>query len=177
MAYSFQPIGFDWLPNVSFFPTIGNSNGVTTANSAYSAYQYNGSRANSEYFGFGTNEYDREFNSAENAINRQFQADEAAKERAWSEYMRDTSFLSTAEQMEKAGFNPALAFMQGGAVAPGGASAAGSSASAGGSSIAGGLNVLHSAASLLGTSLVTKAITSKNSSAAQAFWRIVRFLK
>lgn len=113
-----------------------------------------------DYVGWGTEQRTREFNSAE-----------AAAERAWSEHMRDTNYISAYKQMQEMGFNPALAFMEGQATAPGGSAA---SSSTNGAS---GMALINSASHLLGTALVTKAITSKNSGAAKAFWNIVRFIK
>lgn len=131
-------------------------------NSASNVSGNNSSTANAvgDFLGFGNEQRNREYNSAE-----------AAAERAWAEHMRDTSYTSAYKQMQEMGFNPALAFMEGQASAPGGASASNSSSGAS------GMSLINSASHLLGTALVTKAITSKNSGAAKAFWNIVRFIK
>lgn len=147
-----MPFGSDYVTGVGF----------TSSNSASNVFGNNSSTANAigDFFGFGNEQRNREYNSAE-----------AAAERAWSEHMRDTNYTSAYKQMQEIGFNPALAFMEGQASAPGGASASNTSSGAS------GMSLINSASHLLGTALVTKAITSRNSGAAKAFWNIVRFLK
>lgn len=63
---------------------------------------------------------------AVNDFNNKFNAQEAQKERDWSERMRDTSYISMMNQMKQTGINPILAYSSNAASAPSGASASAS---------------------------------------------------
>lgn len=75
-----------------------------------------------------------EYNSAEAQINRDFQAEQAEQNRAWQEKMANTSYQRAVEDLKKAGLNPVLAAINGGAGIGTGAMASGSQASAGATS-------------------------------------------
>lgn len=70
-----------------------------------------------------------EQNSADRAM--QFSKDEAAAQRAWSEYMSNTAYQRAVVDMKKAGLNPALMFSSGSSAAssPAGSAATGTAAS------------------------------------------------
>lgn len=77
-----------------------------------------------------------EFTHAENQAAMQFSAEQAQQQMAFQERMANTQWQRGVADMKAAGLNPALAYSQGGAVAPSGASASGSSGSgASGSSV------------------------------------------
>ena len=71
----------------------------------------------------------RDYNSAQAALNRQFQSDEARIQRDWYEAMSNSSYQRAVSDMKAAGLNPALAYSQGGAASSGTGIAAGSAAS------------------------------------------------
>lgn len=75
-----------------------------------------------------------EYNSAEAQINRDFQAEQARENREWQERMANTSYQRAVEDLKKAGLNPVLAAINGGAGVGSGAMASGSQASAGATS-------------------------------------------
>lgn len=64
-------------------------------------------------------------NSAEAARAREFNAQEAQKNRDFQERMRQTSYQTAITDMKAAGLNPMLAYTQGGSGTPSGATAAG----------------------------------------------------
>lgn len=69
------------------------------------------------------------YNAQQNAIAQQYNSVEAEKQRKWQEYMSNTSYQRAMEDMRKAGLNPILAYMQGGASTPVGSSGSISGAS------------------------------------------------
>lgn len=70
-----------------------------------------------------------DYNAQQNAIAQQYNSAEAEKQRQWQEYMSNTSYQRAMEDMRKAGLNPILAYMQGGASTPVGSSGSISGAS------------------------------------------------
>lgn len=71
-----------------------------------------------------------QYNQASVLQEMQFNADEAQKSRDWQEYMSSTAYQRAVSDMKKAGINPMLAYMQGGASTPAGATASGASSGA-----------------------------------------------
>lgn len=68
------------------------------------------------------------FNAEQAAIGRDFASDEASKNRKWQQMMSSTAYQRAMDDLRKAGLNPMLAYMQGGASTPGGGQAAASTA-------------------------------------------------
>lgn len=77
----------------------------------------------------GAEQEQNAFNSNESAISRQFNSDEAEKQRQYETVMSNTSYQRAVADMQAAGINPALAMNQGGSVTPSGSSASSSPAS------------------------------------------------
>lgn len=67
-------------------------------------------------------------NAREAALNREFQSKEAQTTRDYQERMSNTAYQRSMADMKKAGLNPALAFMKGGASTPAGATPSGAQA-------------------------------------------------
>ena len=75
------------------------------------------------------NEINREFNSAQSALQREFTASENEKNRQWQTDMRNSAYQSSVADLKAAGLNPILAATNGATSTPTGLVGAGSSAS------------------------------------------------
>lgn len=115
--------------------------GFLNALTGSTGYSYNTSESQSENSGWsftnGTeaNEQAIKNAAAANALaisnamqQQQFNASEAQKNRDFQLMMSNTAYQRAMADMEKAGLNPILAYMQGGASTPGGSTASGSMA-------------------------------------------------
>lgn len=104
----------------------------------------------------------RKYNAAQALMNREFQSEEAEKQRDWYETMSNSAYQRAVEDMRAAGINPILAYQQGGAASSGTGVAAGSAAAytaTGGDTLAG---TIEAVAALIGS---LKSSGSKTSDA------------
>lgn len=77
------------------------------------------------------NEQQMAFNAEQAAINREFNAGEALKQRDWTKEMSGTQYQRAVADMKNAGLNPMLAYSQGGASSGAGSTAQGQAGAAG----------------------------------------------
>ena len=75
---------------------------------------------------------EQSFNSAQALLTRNFNAEEAQKNRDFQERMANTAYQRAYVDMKNAGLNPYLAYSQGGSATPSGSVLGGSTASVGG---------------------------------------------
>lgn len=75
------------------------------------------------------NETNRLYNSAQAALNREFQHNESQLQRDWYEAMSSSAYQRAMADMKSAGLNPILAYSQGGAASAGTGVPTGSAAS------------------------------------------------
>lgn len=73
------------------------------------------------------NDMSNAYNAWQAALNREFNASEAQKQRDYEERMSNTAYQRKVEDMRKAGLNPFLAYGSGGASTPSGSAASFSS--------------------------------------------------
>ncbi len=77
----------------------------------------------------GQAQKDRDFQARESGLSRQFSGEQAGRQMAFQERMRNTEWQAGVQDMEAAGINPALAYSQGGASTPMGSSGSGAAGS------------------------------------------------
>ena len=99
------------------------------------------------------------YNSAEALKNRDFQDQQAQRQMGFQKEMSDTSYQRAVADLKKAGLNPALAYMQGGASSASGASGSGSQAHGSTDGDKNAMHLLSSAIALVGGT-ASKAIGS-----------------
>lgn len=117
------------------------------------------------------NDINREFNSAEAERNRQFQSEEAKLQRDWYEYMSNTAYQRSMDDMKAAGINPILAYSQGGAAVSGTGIPTGSAASYGSSGGDTLSSLMSSAADVL------NALTGSSASKVNSFYKLYKIFR
>ena len=119
----------EWKP-----PTFQNQAGVTPESGAFNQSAVDWNEAEQYMTGLlssmGQMQKDTMlYNSAEAALNRQFQREESQLQRDWYEEMSNSAYQRAMADMKKAGLNPILAYSQGGAATSSTGISAGSAAS------------------------------------------------